>query len=169
MRVYLYPRGGGRPQEFAVRTLKAVYDLYPPRHRTLAASGEGALVNGAWPKAKRQSFENIHDKDDIWTGLEYQAACDMINEGLLQEALIVLRAIDERYDARKRNPWNEVECGDHYARAMASWGVLIGLSGFHHILPDAVNRIFPFWGTVPGISGFQKQLKMAVDVVSVLI
>jgi len=109
--------------------IKAVYDLYPPRHRTLAASGEGALVNGAWPKARRQSFENIHDKDDIWTGLEYQAACDMINEGLLQEALIVLKAIDERYDARKRNPWNEIEGAEHYSRAMHSWNVLLALSG----------------------------------------
>jgi hypothetical protein len=109
--------------------IKAVYDLYPPRHRTLAASGEGALVNGAWPKARRQSFENIHDKDDIWTGLEYQAACDMINEGLLKEALIVLKAIDERYDARKRNPWNEIEGAEHYSRAMHSWNVLLALSG----------------------------------------
>ena len=31
---------------------------------------------------------------------------------------------------RKHNPFNEIECGDHYARALASWGVLLGLAGF---------------------------------------
>ena len=110
--------------------ISLVYDLYPPRHRTLAATGEGALVNGAWPKIKRQSFENTHDKDDAWTGLEYEAACDMINESLLEEAMIVIKAIDERYDAKKRNPWNEIEGAEHYSRAMHSWNVLLALSGY---------------------------------------
>jgi hypothetical protein len=110
--------------------IKLVYDLHPPGLRTLAASGEGALVSGAWPTIGRQDFENTHDKDDVWTGLEYQAACDMINEGLLQEALIVLKAIDERYDAAKRNPWCEIEGAEHYSRAMHSWNILLALSGY---------------------------------------
>jgi hypothetical protein len=29
-----------------------------------------------------------------------------------------------RYDGRKQNPWNDIECGDHYVRAMAAWGLL---------------------------------------------
>ena len=107
-----------------------VYNVHPPRYRTLAASGEGAMVNGAWPKAKRQRFENTHDKDDIWSGLEYEAACDMINAGLLKEALISLRAIHDRYDGLKRNPWNEIEGSDHYSRAMHAWNVLLALSGY---------------------------------------
>lgn len=110
--------------------ISLVYDRYPPKHRTLAAPGEGAMVNGAWPKAPRQHFENIHDKDDVWSGLEYEAACDMIDAGLVEEALIMINAIDERYDPVKRNPWCEVEGAEHYSRAMQAWNVLIALSGY---------------------------------------
>jgi non-lysosomal glucosylceramidase len=33
----------------------------------------------------------------------------MINEGLLEEGLIVLRSIHDRYNGTKRNPWNEID------------------------------------------------------------
>lgn len=26
-----------------------------------------------------------------------------------------------KYDGTRRSPWNEIECGDHYARAMAAF------------------------------------------------
>ena len=110
--------------------ISLVYDVYAPHNRTLAAPGEAAMVNGSWPKKERQPFENVHDKEDIWTGLEYESACDMINEGLLEQALIMLRAIHDCYDGTKRNPWNEIEGAEHYSRAMHSWNVLLALSGY---------------------------------------
>ena len=51
-------------------------------------------------------------------------------EGMLTEALATCRGVHDRYQPAKQNPWNEVECGDHYARAMASHGVFLGLCGF---------------------------------------
>ena len=54
----------------------------------------------------------------------------MLQEGLTQEGLTLVRGIHDRYDGVKRNPWNEIECGDHYARAMAAWGCLLGVSGY---------------------------------------
>ena len=66
------------------------------------------------------------------TGFEYQVAGHMIWEGMVQEGLAIVRAIHDRYHAARRNPWNEVECGDHYARAMASYGAFIAACGYEY-------------------------------------
>jgi hypothetical protein len=56
----------------------------------------------------------------------------MIWEGLTLEGFAVTRAVHDRYHASRRNPWNEVECGDHYARSMASYGVYLAACGFEY-------------------------------------
>ena len=58
----------------------------------------------------------------------------MIWEGgdLVEKGLAVTRMIHDRYHAARRNPWNEVECGDHYGRALASYGVFTAACGFEH-------------------------------------
>jgi hypothetical protein len=71
-------------------------------------------------------------RDEVWTGIEYQVAGHMLWEGMLEEGLAIIRAIHERYDGRVHNPWNEIECGDHYARAMASWGCYLALLGLEY-------------------------------------
>ena len=73
--------------------------------------------------------EPVLYRDEVWTGTEYQVASGLLHEGLIREGLSIIRGIDDRYDGRRHNPWNEVECGDHYSRAMASWGCLIALAG----------------------------------------
>ena len=35
----------------------------------------------------------------------------------------IVRDIRARFDGEKRNPFDEPECGRHYARALASWSV----------------------------------------------
>ena len=85
---------------------------------------------------------------DVWTGpggyfnecmngFEYQVAWHMVAEGepgseLVKRGLAIIRAIHDRYGADKRNPYNEIECSDHYARSMASYGVFLACSGFEY-------------------------------------
>ncbi len=65
-------------------------------------------------------------------GFEYQVASHMIYEGLLEKGLATAKVIHDRYNALKRNPFNEIECSDHYSRSMASYGVYLASSGFEY-------------------------------------
>lgn len=100
--------------------------------RWFAYPSEAGLFTCTWPKSKHLGPKSTRYRDEVWTGIEYQVAAAMISAGLVKEGLAICRAIHERYHPSKRNPWNEVECGDHYARAMASWGVLRALGGFEY-------------------------------------
>ena len=104
--------------------------------RVYAVQDEPGLILCSWPKGGRPDFPFVYS-DEVWTGIEYQVASHMAWEGLVDECLDIVQGIRKRYDGTRRNPWNEFECGSHYARAMASYGLLIGLSGWDY---DARNR-----------------------------
>jgi non-lysosomal glucosylceramidase len=70
------------------------------------------------------------------SGFEHQVASHMMAEGMVEESLILTRAIHDRYHAKKRSPFNEVECSDHYARAMASYGTYLTACGFTYHGPE---------------------------------
>jgi non-lysosomal glucosylceramidase len=122
--------------------VKAQNDIHPPE-RWFAYPGEAGLFTCTWPKSQHLGPKSTRYRDEIWTGIEYQVANHMIWEGMIIEALAICRAIHERYHPSKRNPWNEIECGDHYARAMASWGVLVSLAGFEYHGPEGLIGFAP--------------------------
>ena len=57
--------------------------------------------------------------------------------GHVEEGLEIVRRARDRYDGRVRNPFNEYECGHWYARAMASYALLQGMTGVRY---DAVEK-----------------------------
>src|SRR5262249_9194722 len=95
--------------------------------RWYAMPGEGGLILCTWPKGEQSRVKESFDYyfNEVWTGYEYQVAAHMIWEGLVEEGLAITRMAHDRYHAAKRNPWNEIECGDHYARAMSAFGVFL--------------------------------------------
>ncbi|MDH7511328.1 MAG: GH116 family glycosyl hydrolase [Clostridiales bacterium] len=101
---------------------------YSNCQRTYALGDEKGLLLCSWPKGGRPPLPFVYS-DEVWTGIEYQVASHLIYEGLLEEGLTIVKAVRERHDGWRRNPWDEVECGHHYARAMSSWALLPALSG----------------------------------------
>ncbi|WP_315820744.1 hypothetical protein [Paraflavitalea speifideaquila] len=82
---------------------------------------------------------------ECMSGFEHQVASHMMAEGMTNEAMVLTRAIHDRYHAAKRNPFNEIECSDHYARAMASYGTFITACGFEYHGPKGHIRFAPQW------------------------
>jgi hypothetical protein len=110
--------------------------------RWYAVAGEAGLLMCTFPR-KDWDYEKAKGGagagawaamyfNECMNGFEHQVAGHMIWEGQVQEGLAVERAVHDRYHASKRNPWNEIECGDHYARSMASYGVFLAACGFEY-------------------------------------
>jgi len=97
--------------------------------RAYACGGERGLLNCTWPRGGKPD-QPIFYCDEVWTGVEYQVAAHLIYEGRVEEALRIVDAVHERHDGRRRNPWDEPECGSHYVRAMSSWSLLLAAEGY---------------------------------------
>ena len=104
-------------------------------------SGKGVLMC-RWPRGDYIPRPILY-REEVWTGCEYHAAASMLWEGMLPEGLAVVKAIFERYNDGQRSPWNEIECGDHYARAMSSWSVLLACQGSAYTGPRGALAFSP--------------------------
>ena len=63
-------------------------------------------------------------------GFEYAAAGLLIQCGMVEEGERMVKAVRDRYAGNNRNPFNEIECGNNYARSMASYALIPIYSGF---------------------------------------
>jgi uncharacterized protein (DUF608 family) len=118
--------------------------------RPYALPGEGGLIINTNPKNEPKPYgEDVSWQmgyfNECMSGFEYEVAAHLIAEGMTDEGLILVRAIHDRYHAAKRNPYNEIECSDHYARAMASYGSFITACGFEYHGPKGYMRFAPKW------------------------
>jgi non-lysosomal glucosylceramidase len=143
--------------------------------RWYAVPGEAGLVMCTFPTPDWDYSKALGvDAKDAWSamyfnecmsGFEYQVAAHMLYENqpdLIQTGLAITRAVHDRYAPAKRNPYNEIECSDHYARAASGYGVFLAACGFDYHGPakrigfapriSAENFRAPFtaaegWGT----------------------
>jgi non-lysosomal glucosylceramidase len=152
---YLYPRDRVRGALEAVmrHNFRTDFHGFKQDPRRYIPDDEGGLVICTWPHNDRPK-QFILYADEVWTGIEYAAAGAMVFEGLVDEARKIVRMARSRYDGRRRdglnsgpggNPYNELECGKFYARAMSSWSLLIASQGLVLEGPRGILGFKPRW------------------------
>ncbi|HMJ70087.1 MAG TPA: GH116 family glycosyl-hydrolase [Cyclobacteriaceae bacterium] len=129
------------------KTLESIYKYNYVDHfgdhfnnmRSYVLGDEAGLVVTSYPDPSKRPKVPLSYAFEAWSGLEYTAAAGMIYAGMTDDALKVMQNVRNRYDGQKRSPFDEEECGHHYARAMAAWSTVLALSEFNY---SAVDRKF---------------------------
>ena len=111
-------------------------DHVNPQRPGFAQGDDGGLLLCTWPAGDQPSLPFVYS-NEVWTGIEYQAASHLMMQGEVEKGLDIVREARRRYDGTFRNPFNEYECGHWYARALSSYALLQGLTGLRY---DAVDR-----------------------------
>ncbi|MCC6858304.1 MAG: hypothetical protein IT158_07080 [Bryobacterales bacterium] len=157
------------------KTLESIYrynykrTLYDHEsvQRIFALNDEAALVICDYGPAKRPRVPFPYYAE-VMTGFEYSAAVLMLYAGMVREGVECIENIRRRYDGERRNPWDEAECGHHYARAMAAWSGVLALSGFGYhggerkvtAKPPGQRAAFrSFWSCGTGWGSFTQQVE----------
>jgi uncharacterized protein (DUF608 family) len=118
--------------------------------RVYGLNDEAGVVLCTWPHGNQPVLPFVYAQE-IWSGVEYQVAASLIYSGKVKEGLRVVEAVQDRYNGSKRNPFEHNESGVHYARALASWSVLLALSGIEF---DGVTKELVFSPKI-NASGFR--------------
>jgi uncharacterized protein (DUF608 family) len=110
--------------------------------RSFGVGKESGLIMASYPKGELLDFPFPY-YTEIMTGFEYSTASQMLYEGQTENGLKIYKAIRDRFDGYKRNPFNEGEYGHRYGRAMASWTGVLAYTGFQY---SSVTRSMVFNG-----------------------
>ncbi|MEM3692831.1 MAG: GH116 family glycosyl-hydrolase [Candidatus Bathyarchaeia archaeon] len=139
--------------------------------RIFSLNDEAGTIICSFPEGVAKPTIPVPYSEETMAGFEYAVASHMIQDGLIDEGLEIVKAVRDRYDGEKRNPWNEIECGSNYSRSMASYALLLALSGFQfHMVkgkigfnPQYGNGKFKcFWSTGMGWGTFEIKEKEAI-------
>ena len=137
--------------------------------RTYALNDDGGVLVASYASGKRPEIPFPYFAES-WTGEEYQFAAHLVFEDMTTEAQAVVESARLRHDGERRNPWNEPECGHHYARAMSAWALVVALSGFHYSGVDRKLTLTPrlrtqsfvcFWSVPSGWGKFSQTTNAA--------
>lgn len=133
--------------------------------RVYITNDEVGVMNCTWKDKASKPKIPVPYTEEVFTGFEYAFACNLLQVGLEEEAINVVTQARKRYNGKNRNPWAEIECGASYARAMASYSLLLGYSGFKYDMTKNMIGFKPLkwgnyfwsidgaWGTVAYNSG----------------
>ena len=155
----LYGLGEILSPETVKSTLRAIYkynykksirDVVNP-WRSFCLNDESGCLICSWPEGTRKPYIPIPYNSETMHGFEWAAASHMAMCGMEKEAETIAKSIRDRYDGRKRNPWNEIECGSNYARSMAAFSMIQAFSGFRY---DMTRGMIGFKNHPSGFSCF---------------
>jgi uncharacterized protein (DUF608 family) len=135
--------------------------------RIYALNDEAALLVCDYGKGTRPGIPFPYYAE-TWTGIEYLVATQFLSAGMLREGVETIENVRRRFDGERRNPWDEPECGHHYARAMSSWSTVVAITGFQYhgqnqaitLMPKvappkvAPGKFNSFWSTGTGWGSF---------------
>jgi non-lysosomal glucosylceramidase len=133
--------------------------------RVYAYEDEGGLLNCTWPEGAIKPALPVPYAEEVWTGLEYMLASHLIQHGLVDEGLVIVRAARARHDGSRRNPWNDMECGSYYIRALSSYALVNAYTGFTFdqrageigLEPARLSNGSYFWSAGRGWGTFELQ------------
>lgn len=121
------------------KTLESIYQFNFKRgfqdhfnhFRSFVLGDESGTLMASYPNG-RAPDNPFPYANEVMTGFEYTAAIHMLYEGMTEQGLELIGAIRDRYDGRRRSPFDEAECGHHYGRALAAWSAVPALTGFRY-------------------------------------
>ncbi len=145
---------------------RAALSRHDSVERIYALNDEAAVLICDYAQGKRPRIPFPY-ASEAWTGIEYLFATQLMYGGMVREGVRCFEDVRRRYDGERRNPWDEPECGHHYARAMSAWSGIAALSGFRYHGQDgtvfAVPRVraadfSSFWSTATGWGTFSQKV-----------
>lgn len=112
--------------------------------RIFSLGDEAGTVICAYPDGVKKPKIPVPYCEETMTGFEYSFAGLLMSRGFISDGLKVAGAVRDRFDGKKRNPWNEFECGSNYVRSMASYALIPLLCGFEFDLPHGYIGFNPY-------------------------
>jgi hypothetical protein len=128
--------------QIVTHNFRTSFHAHANTQRSYVLEDEHGLVLCSWPHGGRPRFPFVYS-EEVWTGIEYHVASHLIATGDVASGVKLVAALRKRHDGSMRNPWNEVECGHHYARSMAGWMLLPATSGYTCNVAEGWMRFAP--------------------------
>ena len=104
---------------------------------------EFGLHNATAPKEATDLLAlNNLQAGGLWSGIEFAFASLLMDHDRYSDGVRIVETVHRRY-LRAGQPWNHVEFGGHYSRAMSSWATMLAVTGFKPDLPNKCIEIMP--------------------------